>query len=78
MAARGEAAMLRRKERIERARKMAESLAGEPLRKVIGIIAFNLGIREERTREYLRLLKEVGYLSFENGVVNIKKREPTT
>jgi hypothetical protein len=59
----------KRKERISIASKMLDELIPCELRKAITTIALALGIREEKAREYIKLIANANNLVIENGMI---------
>ena len=60
---------LERRRRIEKFIGVLEAHKGENVSKAISWFCLNEGIREEKAKEYLRILVQAGIINLENGII---------
>jgi len=63
-----------RQKRMESALRIIQSRKSIPYSKAVALLAFNLGIREEKAREYIRILEKIDGFKIKDGIIINKKK----
>jgi hypothetical protein len=63
-----------RRIRVEAARGIIRRLGLIEFRKAAGMVSFNLGVSDEKAREYIRILRDSGQVVVEGGMVSMPKK----
>ena len=65
----GKDAIQVRSERMKQAEGILNALGEIKYIKALAVVSYNLGVSENKAREYIRILRDVGKIVIDNGVV---------
>jgi hypothetical protein len=65
----GKDAVTLKKQRMEQALGMLKSMGEMEYTKAVAILSFNIGLSESKSKEYIRMFKELGRISVEGGII---------
>jgi hypothetical protein len=68
-AERGAMAMELRQLRIEQAKKIIKGIVPAEMRTAIATVSLNLGVTIPKAREYVLILRDLGYIRVEEGII---------